>query len=502
MERHAQRRAAGRGASPDPVQHLPGPAGQFRRDSSDPGIHPRRCAGSTTLRTARWQTAIAQRPQARRPGRGAGAAQAAARPAQPGSARSGLPAAALRAVRRRSPPRVHRTQGRSRGDQSSASRGSCVTTSSWNCPQDKTLITHARTGAASSSATRSPSSTADHKVTGGRRAVNGVIGLRVPTDVIKAKCAPYLKRGKPERRTRLINRRRPHDRQHLRGRVPGPRPVLPAGRRRLATEPAALGHGDLDAEDAGRQARLDGVEDGPQVQGHHRHPARAAHLLPGQRRTRQAGNHWSHGSAASPSNGRRTRSSTDRRPAPVTTRRKELITRLLSGPVRAVRADRPTVQVHHVRKLADLTQPGRPQPAWAQLMAKRRTQDPRGLPPLPRQHPRAATHRDTHGVITGEPVRGNGARAVRRGPPEKDLHQQAPRRRPTGTLWDPDWGGAFWKTTAYAPGRCGSGSTGTPGGSASANGRVSATPPWTTAFVPAMTPRRCSGSVTGWARAR
>ena len=30
------------------------------------------------------------------------------------------------------------------------------------------------------------------------------------------------------------------------------------------------------------------------------------------------------------------------------------------------------LQVHHVAKLAQLTTPGRPQPAWAQVMAKRR----------------------------------------------------------------------------------------------------------------------------------
>jgi Type II intron maturase len=31
------------------------------------------------------------------------------------------------------------------------------------------------------------------------------MGLRVPRDVIKAKCTPYLKRGKPERRTQMVN---------------------------------------------------------------------------------------------------------------------------------------------------------------------------------------------------------------------------------------------------------------------------------------------------------
>ena len=49
--------------------------------------------------------------------------------------------------------------------------------------QDKTLITHARTRRApGSSATRSPSSTANQKVSGGRRSVNGVVALRVPPE--------------------------------------------------------------------------------------------------------------------------------------------------------------------------------------------------------------------------------------------------------------------------------------------------------------------------------
>ena len=95
--------------------------------------------------------------------------------------------------------------------------------------------------------------------------LNGTVSLRVPAAVIKAKSAPYLARGKPARRPQLLQRGRPHHRQRLRGRVPGHRPVLPAGRERLTTVPAALGHGDLDAEDPGGQAPLVGVEDGPQA---------------------------------------------------------------------------------------------------------------------------------------------------------------------------------------------------------------------------------------------
>src|SRR6266496_3392182 len=66
---------------------------------------------------------------------------------------------------------------------------------------EKTLITHARTGAARFLGYEI---TTQHSHC--RRKVNGVIGLRVPKQVIKAKCAPYCKLGKPERRTELLNR--------------------------------------------------------------------------------------------------------------------------------------------------------------------------------------------------------------------------------------------------------------------------------------------------------
>ena len=75
--------------------------------------------------------------------------------------------------------------------------------------------------------------------------------------------------------------RRLRHRRGLRGEIPGHQPVLPARRRRPQTEPAAVGHGDLAAQDARGQARLDGDENGGPLQGRHRDPARAAHLLRG-----------------------------------------------------------------------------------------------------------------------------------------------------------------------------------------------------------------------------
>ncbi|GLZ02415.1 group II intron reverse transcriptase/maturase [Actinoplanes sp. NBRC 103695] len=67
------------------------------------------------------------------------------------------------------------------------------------------MITHARTQAAKFLGYEVTVHHNDRKVTRGRRSANGVVGLRVPSAVIKAKSAPYLERGKPERQARLIN---------------------------------------------------------------------------------------------------------------------------------------------------------------------------------------------------------------------------------------------------------------------------------------------------------
>ncbi|MGH3163203.1 MAG: hypothetical protein ACRDOC_15085, partial [Streptosporangiaceae bacterium] len=68
---------------------------------------------------------------------------------------------------------------------------------------EKTLVTHARTRAARFLGYEILVQHDNSKITGGRRALNGVIALRVPRDVITAKCAPYRRRGKPWHRSRL-----------------------------------------------------------------------------------------------------------------------------------------------------------------------------------------------------------------------------------------------------------------------------------------------------------
>lgn len=93
---------------------------------------------------------------------------------------------------------------------------------------------------------------------------------------------------------------------------------------------------------------------------------------------------------------------TDRTPRPITIRRKELVTRLLAGRCELCK-QAGTVDVHHVRKLVDLIKPGQPQPAWNQLMAKRRRKT---LVVCTNCH--TAIHhwqpnRVTHAAVTGEP---------------------------------------------------------------------------------------------------
>ena len=124
------------------------------------------------------ENAIATGQTARRPGGGAGASALQRRTAaQPGPERSGLPAAALCAVLPTtgcwgSPVPSTKPRRSSR-----RSRRSCATSSSWNCPQSKTLITHATSQAARFLGYEIRAQHADTKITrrssGGQRARSG-----------------------------------------------------------------------------------------------------------------------------------------------------------------------------------------------------------------------------------------------------------------------------------------------------------------------------------------
>jgi group II intron reverse transcriptase/maturase len=230
--------------------------------------------------------------------------------------------------------------------------------------EDKTVITHGRTEAATFLGYEI---TVQHSQD--RPAVNGGIGLRVPQAVIKAKCAPYLKRGKPERRTELMNR--------------DDLAIISS----YGAEYRGLIQYYLLAGDVWRLSRLEWVAKTSMLKTlAAKHDSAVSKMA----RKYKATISTPHGprtcfEASVERPGRKPRIARfggiplrrqkkavidDRSPVPVP-RRKELTSRLQTGRCEWCE-QKTTVEVHQVRKLADLRQPGRPQPAWAQIMARMR----------------------------------------------------------------------------------------------------------------------------------
>lgn len=115
----------------------------------------------------------------------------------------------------------------------------------------KTLITHASTTAAHFLGYEIRAQHADTKITRGRRAVNGAIGLFVPRPVIKQRCQLYLKNGKPAQRGVLLHDEDFTIAREVSGRVPRAGPVLPPRPGRVPGR-SPLGHGNLAAQNPGR----------------------------------------------------------------------------------------------------------------------------------------------------------------------------------------------------------------------------------------------------------
>ncbi len=70
---------------------------------------------------------------------------------------------------------------------------------------EKTLITNARNETANFLGYEILVQYSDTKRTNGKRSINGIIGLRMPSSFVKEKCALYMKNGKPIHRPELIN---------------------------------------------------------------------------------------------------------------------------------------------------------------------------------------------------------------------------------------------------------------------------------------------------------
>jgi group II intron reverse transcriptase/maturase len=233
---------------------------------------------------------------------------------------------------------------------------------------EKTLITHARTGAAKFLGYEI---TTQHSGTSGRKTINGSIALRVPIPVIKAKCSPWMARGKPAAITALHNRSdydivAAYGAQY-RGIV---QYYLLAGdihrmdrlRWVMATsllKTLAAKHRSSVAKMAARYKAAIETPHGPRT------CFEAVRIRDGNQKPLVAR------FGGIPLKRRRTAILIDRVPGRDSYPRKEIITRLLRNTCELCQHSG-QVQVHHVAKLADLAHPGHGQPAWARLMAARR----------------------------------------------------------------------------------------------------------------------------------
>jgi group II intron reverse transcriptase/maturase len=237
--------------------------------------------------------------------------------------------------------------------------------------ESKTLITHATSQAARFLGYEIRTQQADTKITRNRRAVNGAIGLFVPRDVIRQRCARYMRQGKPAARGQLL-----HDddftivakyQAEYRGLVQYyllAQDVFRLDTLHWVTETSMLKtlaakHRSTVTKMARKYKSVIDTGDGPRtcfqvtVQREGKKPLVAR--FGGISLKRQP-----------------TATLTDLSPTMASTKRNELIHRLLAGACEICESTVNT-EVHHIRKLADLNRPGRPdRPAWVHLMAKRR----------------------------------------------------------------------------------------------------------------------------------
>ncbi len=238
--------------------------------------------------------------------------------------------------------------------------------------EQKTLITHARSDAARFLGYEITTQHADHVITGGRRSINGEIGLRVPTDVIKTKCSRYMQGGKPVHRSGLVN-----DDDHA---------IIS----RYAAEYRGIVQYYLLAGDVWRLSRLYWVMQTSLLRTLARkydssvskmaRKYRAVIETPyGPRKCLQVTVNRGEGRkplvatfGGIPLRRQKNAILTDRVPDAAATPRKELIRRLLAGHCEICGAtDR--VQVHQIRKLADLDRPELlERPEWIEVMTRKR----------------------------------------------------------------------------------------------------------------------------------
>jgi group II intron reverse transcriptase/maturase len=238
--------------------------------------------------------------------------------------------------------------------------------------EEKTLITHARTGTARFLGYDILAQHSDDKLTGGKRSINSKIGLRVPEEAITRRCTPYLRHGKPWHRSQMLSDRdysiiSPYQAEY-RGVVQYyllAANVCHLNRLHWVMETSLLKtlagkHSSSVAKMARKYKATIDTPYGSRVcfqttieRGQRKKPLVARFGGIPLRRQKKA-------------------VLIDRSPVLFTTSGNELIHRLLAGRCE-VCGSTERLEVHHIRKLADLSKPGRNEkPAWVQIMAKRR----------------------------------------------------------------------------------------------------------------------------------
>jgi group II intron reverse transcriptase/maturase len=235
----------------------------------------------------------------------------------------------------------------------------------------KTLVTHATSQAAHFLGYEIRTQHADSKITRGRRAVNGVVGLFVPRRVIRERCARYMRHGKPAARGQLL-----HDDDFT---IVG----------KYGAEFRGFVQYYLLAQDVYRLDALHWVMETSMLK---TLAAKHRSTVAAMARAHKATINTPHGPRVCfeavvrrdagrrplvarfggiPLIRKRTAVLTDRQPT-MASPENELVRRLLAGKCEICEAG-DGLQVHHLRKLADLNRPGRPdRPPWVVLMARRR----------------------------------------------------------------------------------------------------------------------------------
>lgn len=236
---------------------------------------------------------------------------------------------------------------------------------------EKTLITHARTEKARFLGYDIVAQHANDRLTRSRRSVNGVIGLRVPEEAITRRCSLYMRCGEPASRPEMLQDQDftiiSKYQAEYRGVVQYyllASNVYRLGRLRWVMETSLLKtlagkHQATVSATARKYKAVMETSQGPRVcfrvvveRGEDKKPLTA----------------WFGGI---PLKRQREAKPLDRAPILATTGN-ELIQRLLAGSCELCGSPK-RLEVHHIRKLADLNKPGRTEkPAWVRMMAMRR----------------------------------------------------------------------------------------------------------------------------------